>query len=1106
MIPWKALVALVLCFLWVGPGLAVAQLSQDSSRSGDALLQQAVAATEAGDLDRALELYRSLESSPSSWYAWAGKSGQVAIHRMTGDGGSARAVTARIVLERPELAGLAAVWDGDTALLEGDLDGAIALYQVAVDLHGDDWVDEKPMGAVALRQISRARLEAGDPGGAAEAERQLLNRYPRFTDRRFSLASILAFEAMESGELPLKPVERLLRDGDCSPSRPCALSSDGRVSEQIPRGALRLRGVQGIYLSPDAGNIEALGGARESAPTSDVVTSNATACTTPTATDGFKMPMYSDSSAGYKFMETPDCCGGYHTGDDLNRGGYQEDCNDPIYSTAKGCVRDVMSSQFDWGSAAIEHFYTPGFWTSQYGHAYEVFYSVGAAVAKGAQIGKVGGTGSGGPNDFACHLHFEMREQDHTARNNASSYPNTPLNLVGDQYQDPVPFIAAHPAYQEVRWVDEESLTFTGTWQTQTGIGDKDDLKWADTATKSNYARYYWTPTTSGTYRFYAFIPWNHRPASTAEGLKSTSVRYKVVNRSTGVTLTSSLHNQSLYKDAWRRIGAAVLAAGTPYYLEVANNYAQSGKKMVVDDFLIIRVGQGGSCNSDVTDPGHWKGEYFNNTSLSGSPVMVRDDGTGPLNFDWGSGSPGSSCGVPADNFSARWTRTAYFNAGTYQFSVTSDDGFRLYVDGVLQMQAWHDQGPTTYTKNVALSAGNHVIKMEYYEHGGGAVAKLNWKLVSNCFANVPSGSWKGEYFNNKTLSGSPAMIRNDGTSLNFDWGSGSPSPACGFPAENFSVRWTRTVYLGAGTYRFDITSDDGFRLYVDGTLKLNKWFDQGATAYSVNVPLSAGNHVIKLEYYENVGSAVAKLSWKTAPAVAGAVLRQVFWRGGVGYSRTVPFVSGTSSPDWARASGWSSQSASSLPGWGTVQSWDTYAQQSGFLEAFWRGNQGYYRLVPWASNGHPNYAAAPGWSGPLSLSGLPGVGSIQAQDSFQVGGFMLQSFWRGDQGWYRSVPVDPGGNPIWHQARPWNGPLGLNGLPGQGSIQTLTAEVYAGKRDLLQSLWRSNQGYWRRVPIDAEGNILWSQARPWSAPIPISGLPGSGNIEAQADSVYYVK
>jgi hypothetical protein len=129
----------------------------------------------------------------------------------------------------------------------------------------------------------------------------------------------------------------------------------------------------------------------------------------------------------------------------------------------------------------------------------------------------------------------------------------------------------------------------------------------------------------------------------------------------------------------------------------------------------------------------------------------------------------------------------------------------------------------------------------------------------------------------------------------------------------------------------------------------------------------------------------------------------------------------------------------------------------------------------------------------------------MQAQDSFQGGGFLLQSFWRGDQGWYRSVPVDAGGNPIWGQARPWRITY-LHLLPGVGSVQALCSEVYAGKRDLLQTVWRSNQGFWRRVPIDAEGNILWSQARPWSAPVSTSGLPGSGNIEAQAEAVYYVK
>jgi hypothetical protein len=154
---------------------------------------------------------------------------------------------------------------------------------------------------------------------------------------------------------------------------------------------------------------------------------------------------------------------------------------------------------------------------------------------------------------------------------------------------------------------------------------------------------------------------------------------------------------------------------------------------------------------------------------------------------------------------------------------------------------------------------------MEYYENGGGAVAKLSWELVSGgCISSVPSDHWKGEYFNNQTLSGSPSMVRDDGTGfIDFNWGYDSPRSACGIGADNFSVRWTRTLSFDADTYRFTVTGDDGFRLYVDDVLKLEKWFDQPPTTYSVDVPLTAGNHTLKMEYYEHGGGATAKLSWQ---------------------------------------------------------------------------------------------------------------------------------------------------------------------------------------------------------------------------------------------------
>ena len=270
-----------------------------------------------------------------------------------------------------------------------------------------------------------------------------------------------------------------------------------------------------------------------------------------------------------------------------------------------------------------------------------------------------------------------------------------------------------------------------------------------------------------------------------------------------------------------------------------------------------------GNCTASVP-AGNWKGEYFANRYLTGSPAMVRDDGSSTLSFNWGTGSPSPTCGIGSDNFSARLTRTLTLPAGTYRFTTTADDGVRLSIDGTLVIDRWIDQAPTTYTADRVLAAGSHTLKLEYYENAGGATLALSWQAISSpCTATVAATSWRGEYFGNVNLNGTPAMVRDDGAAfLSFDWGTGSPSSSCGIPADNFSARFTRTVSFASGAYRFTATADDGVRLSVDGVLVIDRWIDQAPTTYTVDRNLTAGNHVIKLEYYERAGGAVAKLSW----------------------------------------------------------------------------------------------------------------------------------------------------------------------------------------------------------------------------------------------------
>ena len=113
------------------------------------------------------------------------------------------------------------------------------------------------------------------------------------------------------------------------------------------------------------------------------------------------------------------------------------------------------------------------------------------------------------------------------------------------------------------------------------------------------------------------------------------------------------------------------------------------------------------------------------------SPRWTGTDAT--VNFEWGSGVQYNSQynSGDSDTFSERWTGYVSPKAtGDYQFATVSDDGARLWVDGIgWVIDAWYDQGPTWhYSGSINLTAGTYTyIEMQHYENGGGATAKLYW-------------------------------------------------------------------------------------------------------------------------------------------------------------------------------------------------------------------------------------------------------------------------------------------------------------------------------------------------------------------------------------------
>jgi beta-glucosidase len=138
-------------------------------------------------------------------------------------------------------------------------------------------------------------------------------------------------------------------------------------------------------------------------------------------------------------------------------------------------------------------------------------------------------------------------------------------------------------------------------------------------------------------------------------------------------------------------------------------------------------------------------------------------------------------------------------------------------------------------------------------------------------FVTAPGGEsgLKGEYFSNQALQGTPALVRTD-QHVHFDWGEGSFAPDQ--PVDHFSIRWTGYfVPKTAGDYKFFSSADDGVRFYIGDEIAIDDWLPHSQTMDTYARHLEAGQaYKIRLEYFEDVGSAIVGLGVTRAEAYIG--------------------------------------------------------------------------------------------------------------------------------------------------------------------------------------------------------------------------------------------
>jgi hypothetical protein len=254
------------------------------------------------------------------------------------------------------------------------------------------------------------------------------------------------------------------------------------------------------------------------------------------------------------------------------------------------------------------------------------------------------------------------------------------------------------------------------------------------------------------------------------------------------------------------------------------------------------------TCSAVAGSGSGLSGDYFNGTTLT-TKVLTRTDAT--VDFQWGTAAP--AAGVPADNYSVRWTgQVSPRFSGSTTFYTSSDDGVRLWVNGQQLVNNWTNHGTTENSGTITLTAGQkYDLKLEYYEATGGATARLLWSSSCETKGVVPSSQLY------------PLVVASGDTArYNFE----SDAQSWFGTAVSSVARSTDRAFAGSGSLKVVLGSAAG-----DSSAKVaNPAIPAGATV-TFHVWIPAGSTLTAVQPYVLQGAAGAWAwtgSWRAASSL----------------------------------------------------------------------------------------------------------------------------------------------------------------------------------------------------------------------------------------------
>jgi hypothetical protein len=155
-------------------------------------------------------------------------------------------------------------------------------------------------------------------------------------------------------------------------------------------------------------------------------------------------------------------------------------------------------------------------------------------------------------------------------------------------------------------------------------------------------------------------------------------------------------------------------------------------------------------------------------------------------------------------------------------------------------------------------------LTINHVKNAAGVEVQPDTRKVFN-YSSTGTGLW-GQYYQYPAgnINWAVCKVSRLDATVNFNWGTGSPDPL--LLSDLFSARWTGKIKpTHSETYTFYTLTEDGVRLWVNGQLIIDHWSEHAAAEDSGTIGLEAGRkYDIKMEYYENLGTAQAVLMWSS--------------------------------------------------------------------------------------------------------------------------------------------------------------------------------------------------------------------------------------------------